>query len=80
MVQYAPGTYGVKVPHKGTTRIRIRLGADPDGPRGDQSELPKAPRGEGGPGDGKGGKGGNCLGMLVGIGLMVGAIVAAFKF
>ena len=80
MVQYAPGTYGVKVPHKGTTRIRIRLGADPDGPRGDQSELPKAPRGDGGPGDGKGGKGGNCLGMLVGIGLTLGAIVAAFKF
>jgi hypothetical protein len=43
LVQYAPGVYGLKVPHKGKTTIRFRLGADRDGRPGDRSELPKAP-------------------------------------
>jgi len=43
MVQYAPGIYGLKVPHKGTVKIGVKLGAAPGGPAGDRSDLPKAP-------------------------------------
>jgi len=43
LVQYAPGTYGLKVPHKGRTTIQVKLGADSQGPGGDRSDLPKAP-------------------------------------
>jgi len=77
LVQYEPGTYGLKVPHKGRTRIQIRLGADSQGPGGDRSDVPKAPwpKPEGiGPGDGSYGHGGpgepgdlpkGCLALLM---------------
>ena len=60
LVQYAPGNYGLKVPHKGRTRIQIRLGADSQGPGGDRSDVPRAPwpKPDGiGPGDGYPGQG-----------------------
>jgi hypothetical protein len=79
MVRYAPGIYGLKVPHKGKVTIGVKLGASPGGREGDQSDLPKAPWPKSGAGgDPKGGKG-NCLGMLMGIGFTLGAIVAAFR-
>ncbi|HUD27871.1 MAG TPA: hypothetical protein VMQ93_03300 [Novosphingobium sp.] len=41
MVRYAPGVYGIKVPHKGETVIKFRLVADREAPRGDDSiKLP----------------------------------------
>ncbi|MEO7177764.1 MAG: hypothetical protein ABIW83_02875 [Allosphingosinicella sp.] len=43
LVQYAPGLYGLRVPHKKTTTIKVTLGAGAQGPAGDRSELPKAP-------------------------------------
>lgn len=43
MVQYAPGVYGIKVPHKGEALIKYRLIAERDGPRGDSAT--KLPRG-----------------------------------
>ena len=77
VVQYAPGVYGVKVPHKGKTVIKVKVGADGEGPAGDRSELPRAPwpKPEGiGPGDGYPGHGGpgepgdlpkGCLALLM---------------
>lgn len=43
LVQYAPGFYGLKVPDKGKTVIKVKVGADPEGPAGDQSKLPRIP-------------------------------------
>lgn len=73
LVQYAPGAYGLKVPHKGRTRIGITLSADREGPAGDRSTLPKAPWPKPGSigGDGTGTPGGDagdlpkgCLALL----------------
>jgi hypothetical protein len=62
MVRYAPGIYGLKVPHKGKVTIGVKLGASPGGPEGDQSELPDAkwPKGREPGGDRKG-----CLAVLL---------------
>lgn len=73
LVQYEPGVYGIKVPHKGRTQIKVKVGADREGPAGDRSKLPRVPwpkPGTVGPGDdgtdtGQLPKG--CLALLMGI-------------
>jgi len=42
LVHYAPGLFGLKVPHRKSTRIKVRLGADKQSHPGDMSELPRA--------------------------------------
>jgi len=57
LVQYAPGAYGLKVPWKGKTRIKVKLSAGPEGPGGDLTrDVPRMPWPR--PGDGKFGTGG----------------------
>jgi hypothetical protein len=65
LVQYAPGSYGLKVPWKSTTTIKVKLGAGPEGPGGDVTKsVPREPwpkpRGLGDPGQLPDG----CRGML----------------
>lgn len=43
LVQYAPGSFGLKVPYKGKTAIKVKLAAGPEGPGGDCSKLPRVP-------------------------------------
>lgn len=76
MVRHGIGVYGLKVPHKGTTTIKVRVAAGPQEPAGDRSELPPASGpttgGSGEPGD-SGGHGDEhhlpkgCLAALMGM-------------
>jgi len=78
LVQYAPGSYGIRVPWGGTTRIKVKIGADREGPEGDVStRVPKEPwpkPGTVGPGGDNPGNGPGpndlpkgCLALLMGI-------------
>lgn len=77
---FSPGTYGLKVPHKGSVTIKTRLSAEPGGPKGDNSrELPKLDPREWVPSTHEGGSGGDrkgCLGVLLGLftGLFLGLL------
>jgi hypothetical protein len=74
LVQYAPGSYGLKVPWKGTTTIKVKIGAGPEGPGGDVTKSvprepwPKPPGfGGPGPGPGPGEPPKGCLAALMGM-------------
>jgi hypothetical protein len=69
LVQYGPGVYGIKVPHKGKRTIKIRVGAGPDVKPGDRSDLPKETLPPPKPLDGGGNDGlpKGCLAALIGL-------------
>jgi hypothetical protein len=91
MVRYAPGVYGLKVPHKGAVQIKTRLVAEPGGPIGDEkADLPKGdtsifdvrnpdgPNSGGDPGGGKNDKPGGCFGLVLALAMIPGLGLATY--